>query len=53
MQNKLDRLPLRVQESMADYTAPAGARPLVGIPGLTFKERAISEHINGMVLLFD
>ena len=53
LQNKLDRLPVRVQESLAEYTAPAGARPSVETAGLIFKERAISEHLNGMVFLFD
>ena len=53
LQNKLDRLPVRIQESLAEYTAEARARPSVETAGLTFRERAISEHLNGMVLLFN
>ena len=53
LQNKLDQLPVRIQESMAESTTtPAGARPSVETTGLTLRETAISEHFTGMVLLF-
>ena len=53
LQIKLDQLPVQIQESLAESTTQAGARPSVETPGLTLREAAISQHLTGMVLLYD
>ena len=53
LQIKLDQLPVQIQESLAESTTQAGARQSVETPGLTLREAAISQHLTGMVLLYD
>ena len=53
LQNKLDQLPVRIQEGLAESTTPARARPSVETPGLTLKELAVLEHLTGMVVFSD
>ena len=53
LHNKLDQLPIRIQESLAGSTAPAGASPSVEPPGLNSGDAAISKHLTDMVLAAD
>ena len=53
LHNKLDQLPIRIQESLAGSTTQARAHPSAETPNLTLKEAAISECLSSMVLLYD
>ncbi|KAM0796422.1 hypothetical protein BDR22DRAFT_893275 [Usnea florida] len=48
LHDKLDQLPVRIQESRAGSTATAGACPSVEPPGLNSGDAAISKHLTGM-----
>ena len=52
-QNKLDRLPLRIQGSLAESTTSTRLRPLVEISGLNLTKSDMSTTLTDMVLLFD
>ena len=53
LHNKLDQLPVRIQESLAGSTAPVGASPSVEPPGLNSGAATVSEHLTDMVLVAD
>ena len=53
LQNKLNQLPVRIKEDLAEFTTPTTARPSAETPNLTFKEAAIPEYLTGMVMLYD
>lgn len=52
-QTKLDQLPLRIRETLAECTASAGSRPSVETPGINSIKSAMSTTLTEMVLLFD
>lgn len=51
VQTKLDRLPLRIQESLAKSTVLEGVRPPAKIPNLSFAKSVMSTNLIDMVLM--
>ena len=53
LRKKLDQLPVRIREDLTESTTPVKARPSVETHDLTLSGAAVSEHLTGMVMLYD